>query len=312
MQGRHAAARARAHTQGIPRIGRFALVCKAFRAMTAQLHALGVFVVPDATAPEATIAQALAADAAGLDIVALQDHPYQHRFFDTWTLMPYLAARTERVRLVPDVSNLPLRPPAMLAKAAASLDVLSGGRLELGLGAGGFWDAIAAMGGPRRSGKESVDALEEAIAILRAFWSDERSISFEGSYYSVSGLHPGPKPVHDIGIWLGAYGPRMLRITGQSADGWLPSLGSRMLSPEDVPARQAAVDEAARAAGRDPSEIERAVNVMSLDGGAEQLARIVADLGFTTVLVGVPEDDPVGFVRRLGEDVAPRLRTLLG
>jgi alkanesulfonate monooxygenase SsuD/methylene tetrahydromethanopterin reductase-like flavin-dependent oxidoreductase (luciferase family) len=279
--------------------------------MSAQLHALGVFVVPDATDPGQTIEQALAAEAAGLDIVALQDHPYQRRFLDTWTLMPYLAARTERVRFVPDVSNLPLRPPAMLAKAAASLDLLSGGRLELGLGAGGFWDAIAAMGGPRRSGKESVDALEEAMAIMRAFWSDERSVSFEGSHYSVSGLHPGPAPAHPIGIWLGAYGPRMLRITGAKADGWLPSLGERMLAWEDVPARQAAVDEAARAGGREPAEIERAVNVMA-PGDADQLARIVSELGFTTLLVGVPDEDPVGFIRRLGEDVAPRLRTLLG
>jgi alkanesulfonate monooxygenase SsuD/methylene tetrahydromethanopterin reductase-like flavin-dependent oxidoreductase (luciferase family) len=280
--------------------------------MTAQLHALGVFVVPDATNPQSTIDQAVAADAAGLDFVGLQDHPYQRRFFDTFTLMPYLAARTSHVRFVPDVSNLPLRPPAMLAKAAASLDVLSGGRLELGLGAGGFWDAIAAMGGPRRSGKDSVDALEEAIAILRAFWSGERSISFEGTHYSVSGLHPGPAPAHPIGIWLGAYGPRMLRITGAKADGWLPSLGSSMLAREDVPARQAVVDEAARAAGRDPGEIERAVNVMSPAADADELARIVTELGFTTVLVGVPDDDPVGFIRRLGEDIAPRLRGLLG
>ena len=280
--------------------------------MTTPLHALGVFVVPDATDPSATIEQALAAESAGLDIVALQDHPYQRRFFDTWTLMAYLAARTERVRLVPDVTNLPLRPPAMLAKAAASLDVLSDGRLELGLGAGGFWDAIAAMGGPRRSGKESVDALVEAIAILRAFWSGERSISFDGEHYSVSGLHPGPAPAHAIGIWLGAYGPRMLRLTGELADGWLPSLGSSMLRAEDVPARQAAVDEAARAAGRDPAEIERAVNVMSADADPDALARIVSDLGFTTLLVAVPDDDPVGFIRRLGEEVAPRLRALLG
>jgi len=69
----------------------------------------------------------------------------------TWTLLSMVAATTSRVGLFPDVANLPLRPPAVLAKAAASLDVLSGGRFELGLGAGGFWDAIEAFGGPRRS-----------------------------------------------------------------------------------------------------------------------------------------------------------------
>src|SRR5882757_6848456 len=137
---------------------------------------LGVFVVPDAEDPRRTLDQIIAADESGLDVVGIQDHPYQRRFLDTWTVLSYAAARTERVRLVPDVANLPLRPPAVLAKAAASLDLLSGGRVELGLGAGGFWDAIVAMGGPRRSGPESVDALEEAIDVIRAVWSGERSV----------------------------------------------------------------------------------------------------------------------------------------
>jgi alkanesulfonate monooxygenase SsuD/methylene tetrahydromethanopterin reductase-like flavin-dependent oxidoreductase (luciferase family) len=273
---------------------------------------LGVFVVPDATDPGSTVEQMVAADRAGLDVVGVQDHPYQRRFFDTWTLLAYVAARTERVRLLTDVVNLPLRPPAMLAKAAASLDVLSGGRLEVGLGAGAFWDAVAAMGGPRRTPKESVDALDEAITILRAFWDGEDSVQFEGEHYRVSGARPGPPPAHRLGIWLGAYGPRMLRLTGRRADGWLPSIGGgHFLAPEDVPSRQAAVDEAARAAGRDPAAVVRAANVMALEGPpagwADELAR-TAELGFTTLLVGVPADDPVGFVRRLGEDVAPALR----
>lgn len=276
---------------------------------------IGVFTVPDATDPEATVAQALAADAAGLDLIGIQDHPYQWRYFDTWTLLAYLAARTERIRLVTDVVNLPLRQPAVLAKSAASLDLLSGGRIELGIGAGAFWDAVEAMGGPRRTPKESVDALEEAIAILRAFWSGERSVSFEGEHYRVKGAHPGPPPAHPIGIWVGAYGPRMLRLTGRLGDGWLPSLGGRYISAEDAPRMHAAVDEGARAAGRDPAEIERAVNVMALEGDpagwSDQLARIASELRFNTLLVGADDDDPVASVRRLGEDVAPRVRELL-
>ena len=82
---------------------------------------------------------------AGLDLVTFQDHPYQPAFLDTWTLLSYVAARTSRVRLAPNVTNLPLRPPAVLARCVASLDLLSGGRVELGLGAGAFWDAIEAM-----------------------------------------------------------------------------------------------------------------------------------------------------------------------
>ena len=118
---------------------------------------VGVFIVPGGEDPAATVEQIVAADRAGLDLVGVQDHPYQRRFLDTWTLLSYAAARTERVTLLPDVLNLPLRQPAVLAKSAASLDVLSGGRVELGLGAGAFWDGVAAMGGPRRTPGESVE-----------------------------------------------------------------------------------------------------------------------------------------------------------
>src|SRR5688572_1209719 len=189
-----------------------------------QVTELGIFIVPSAEDHEDTIAQAVAADEAGLDYVGIQDHPYQRRFLETWTLLSYLAARTERVRLVPDVLNLPLRLPAMIAKSAATLDVLSGGRVELGLGAGAFWEAIDAMGGPDRTPKESVDAVEEGLQILRAYLSGQESVSFDGEIYKVDGAKPGPPPAHELGIWLGAYKPRMLGITGRLADGWLPSV----------------------------------------------------------------------------------------
>jgi alkanesulfonate monooxygenase SsuD/methylene tetrahydromethanopterin reductase-like flavin-dependent oxidoreductase (luciferase family) len=275
---------------------------------------LGVFVVPAAEDARVTVDQIVAADQAALEVVGVQDHPYQRRFLDTWTLLSYAAARTERVRLVPDVANLPLRPPAVLGKAAASLDVLSGGRVELGLGAGAFWDAIAAMGGPRRSGPESVDALEDAIAVLRAMWSGDRVVRAGGEHYRVDGVHPGPAPAHPIGIWLGAYGPRMLRVTGRLADGWLPSVPRLPL--EEVMERHAIIDEAARRAGRDPSEIRRVANA-NLDGDpagwADTLARLATDYRFETLIVWAePGDDPVGHVRRVGEEVAPRVRELVG
>jgi alkanesulfonate monooxygenase SsuD/methylene tetrahydromethanopterin reductase-like flavin-dependent oxidoreductase (luciferase family) len=275
---------------------------------------IGIFAVPDASDEGSTLAQIVAADRAGLDLVGVQDHPYQRRFYDTWTLLAYAGARTERVRLVPDVINLPLRNPALLAKAAASLDLLTGGRVELGVGAGAFWDAIEAMGGPRRTPGESVEALEEAMTIMHAWWSGERSVNVDGSHYRVSGAKPGPPPAHPIGLWVGAYGPRMLRLTGRRGDGWLPSLGGHYASPDDIPGMQARIDEAAKRAGRDPASIERAVNVMQPDGGdlAERLARIAGDLHFTTLLVGVPGDGAVDFVKRLGEEVAPRARELAG
>jgi alkanesulfonate monooxygenase SsuD/methylene tetrahydromethanopterin reductase-like flavin-dependent oxidoreductase (luciferase family) len=220
----------------------------------------GVSLVPNTTDVTEARAFAVDADALGLDLLGIQDHPYQWRHVETWMLMADLLARTERLRVFPDVANLPLRMPAMIAKQAASLDMLSGGRFELGLGAGAFWDAIGAMGGPVRSPREAFEAHEEAIRIIRLFWSSERTISFAGRHYSVAGLHPGPPPAHDIGIWLGVLKPRALALTGRLADGWVPSLP--FAPPEAVPDMQARIDEAAVAAGRRPQDVRRVYNLM--------------------------------------------------
>ena len=268
----------------------------------------GVFIVPNGEDPELTVAQAVAADEAGLAYIGVQDHPYQRRYLDTWTLLSFLAARTERIRLLPDVMNLPLRLPTMLAKSVASLDRLSGGRVELGIGAGAFWDAVAAMGGPKRTPGESVEALEEAMQIVRAFLDMEQpSVRFTGEHYSVTGAKPGPAPAHRIGLWVGAYGPRMLRLTGRRGDGWLPSVGDPpYLKVEDIAARQEAIDEAARKAGRDPGDIVRAVNV-GLHGprewqDGERLRAFAEEHRFDVVLVSVPEEDSLEFIARLGAE----------
>src|ERR1700682_154350 len=170
----------------------------------------GTFITPINRPAQQPVELAMLGEDLGFDLVTFQDHPYQPAFLDTWTLLAWVAARTKRVHISANVLNLPLRQPAAVARAAASLDLLSGGRVELGLGAGGFWDGIAAMGGPRRTGPESVDALEEAIDGIRAVWSGERSVRAGGEHYRVDGLHPGPVPAHPMGIWLGAYGPRMM------------------------------------------------------------------------------------------------------
>jgi alkanesulfonate monooxygenase SsuD/methylene tetrahydromethanopterin reductase-like flavin-dependent oxidoreductase (luciferase family) len=277
--------------------------------------ALGVFVVPDAQDPPLTVEQIVAAEESGLDLVGLQDHPYQRRYLDTWTLLSFAAARTARLRFVTDVANLPLRLPAVLAKSAASLDVLTGGRVELGLGAGAFWDAVVAYGGPRRTGPESVDALEEAIAITRAVWAGERNIQIDGAHYRVHGAQGGPVPAHPIGIWLGAYGPRMMRVVGRLADGWLPSVPR--LAADELDARHAAIDEAARRAGRDPAAIVRACNLaLTGDAGSwpDQIAALAERHRIEAFFLGAEDDggDPVGLVRRLGGETAPRARALLG
>ena len=156
----------------------------------------------------------------------------------------------------------------MIAKQAATLDVLSGGRFELGLGAGAQWGAIEAMGGPRRSPGESVDALEEAIRIIRLFWSGEESISFEGRYYSVDGVHPGPPPAHPIGSGSAPTSRACSSLIGRMADGWVPS--APYAPPDVIPGMRDRIDRAAEEAGRDPSEIRRIYNVIgSLEDPSE-------------------------------------------
>src|SRR5205085_11079649 len=98
------------------------------------------------------------------------------RFGDSWSWLTMVAATTSLVCLFPDVAILPLRPAAVMARAAATIDLLSGGRFELGLGAGGFWDAIEAYGGPQRTSGAALAALVEAIEVIRKVWSGERNL----------------------------------------------------------------------------------------------------------------------------------------
>jgi alkanesulfonate monooxygenase SsuD/methylene tetrahydromethanopterin reductase-like flavin-dependent oxidoreductase (luciferase family) len=283
----------------------------------------GIFPVPEFEQQDRLIDQVLLADRLGLDLVGIQDHPYQRRYLETWTLIAYLAGRTERVSFFPDVANLPLRSPALLAKSAASLDLLSGGRVELGLGAGAFWDGIAAWDGPRRSGPESVDALEEAIEIIRRVWAGEPGIRFAGEHYRLAGAHGGPSPAHEIGIWLGAYGPRMMRVVGRLADGWVPSLPRLPL--EEVPRRQQMIDDAAREAGRDPRDIRRIANVNGaiVDGEVtgwlngpvehwvEELVQLVREPRFDGFVLWPDHDDVLGQTERFAREVAPMVRARL-
>jgi alkanesulfonate monooxygenase SsuD/methylene tetrahydromethanopterin reductase-like flavin-dependent oxidoreductase (luciferase family) len=278
----------------------------------------GASVAPVADPPELAARVAIAADRAGLDLLGIQDHPYQRRFLDTWTLISTLVPLTERIRFFPDVANLPLRPPAVLAKAAASLDVLSGGRVEMGLGAGGFWDAIQAMGGPRRSPGEAVRSVEEAIQVMRLVWSRERSVRFDGEIYSLKGLKPGPHPVHEIGIWVGAGGPRMLGLIGRLADGWVPSMF--WAPPDRLPELHQRIDEGAAKVDREPGGIRRVYNLSGtigqrgdglLDGPVslwvEELTRFVLELGMDTFIYW-PSEDRERQVELFAHEVVPAVR----
>src|SRR4051812_11620824 len=270
---------------------------------------LGTFLTPQSRAPEEVVALARLSEQVGLDVVSFQDHPYQPAFLDTCTLLSWVAASTSTIHVAPNVLNLPLRPPAVVARAAASLDRLSEGRFDLGLGAGGFLDAVVAMGGPRRSPGESVVALEEAIDVLRQTWDADGpgGVRVDGEHYVVRGAPRGPAPAHDIPIWLGAYKPRILRLTGRLADGWLPTL--RYIDTPTMQEASKIIDDAALAAGRDPRAIRRLLNVDALSGSVddwvEQLLPFVLEEGFSTFLL--TGDDP-DLIQLLGEDVAPALR----
>ncbi|MBN6042142.1 LLM class flavin-dependent oxidoreductase [Amycolatopsis sp. 195334CR] len=283
----------------------------------------GSFVTPAARPPQAPVELALASERAGLDLVSFQDHPYQSAFQDTWTLMSYVAARTERIRVSGNVLSLPLRSPAVLARAAASLDRLTGGRVELGLGAGAFWDGIAAMGGRRLTPGQAVQALEEAVAVIRGLWATDEAgpLKVDGEFYAVTGAKRGPAPAHRIPIHLGAYKPRMLRLTGRIADGWLPSLGYLPEGPASLDAMNEQIDEAASAAGREPAAVRRLLNLsgrFTTGGGgllqgttadwAEQLADLALRYGVSGFILA--SDEPAE-LDLFGHEVAPRARELV-
>ncbi|HWD61126.1 MAG TPA: LLM class flavin-dependent oxidoreductase [Humibacter sp.] len=266
------------------------------------LH-FGTFITPGNASPQVPVQLAQLSEQLGFDLVTFQDHPYQPAFLDTWTLMSYVAAATTSIHVAPNVLNLPLRPAPVTARAAASLDLLSGGRLDLGLGAGGFWDAIEAMGGRRLTPGQSVDALSEAIDVIRGVWdAGNREYFAGGKYYPVKGGKRGPAPAHDIPIWIGAYKPRMLRLTGRKGDGWLPSLP--YLKDGDLQDGNARIDDAAADAGRNPAEIRRLLN-LGEDSEVDQLVTMALEDGIGTFIV--MGDDPAA-LQRFAEETMPAVR----
>ncbi|WP_020393356.1 LLM class flavin-dependent oxidoreductase [Kribbella catacumbae] len=263
----------------------------------------GTFLTPAVENAERVIGLAQLTEQVGLDLVTVQDHPYQPRLLDAWTLLSVIAAHTQTVSVSTNVANLPLRHPIVLARSVATLDRISGGRVELGLGAGGFLEAVAANAGPTLTAGESIAALEEAIAIIREVWTPEGGgIRLAGKHYTVAGAKRGPSPAHDVEIWLGAYKPRMLALTGRLADGWLPSSG--YAPPEELPALNKIIDDAAVEAGRDPSAVRRLYNLSGNFNGrggflqgpeeqwVEQLVELTLTEGMSTYILGSdnPED----------------------
>src|SRR5215216_4752885 len=279
--------------------------------------------IPTSAAPGADpVALAREAEALGFDFVSASDHLHGGQpTHETWTMLAWIAAATTRIRVATRVLAVPYRHPAVLAKMAETLDRLSGGRLILGLGGGAVDQEFHAFGLGVRSPRDKVDGLAEAIRILRGVWSQPR-FTFQGRLYRTDGAELEPKPDHPIPLWLGTYGRRALALTGQLADGWIPSLGHA--PPEQIPALRERVLAAAHAAGRVPDAItctynlsvridERAEPEPSVVAGAPDAVterlRSFAELGFTAmnfIPVGPGQQEQV---ERLAREVLPALRT---
>ncbi|MBV9793230.1 MAG: LLM class flavin-dependent oxidoreductase [Actinobacteria bacterium] len=271
-----------------------------------------------AAAGDDPVALAQAAERLGYDFVSTADHPCGRApSYETATLLTWIAARTSRITVASRVLAVPFRRPAMVAKLAASLDLLSGGRFILGLGGGYSDDEIAALGAPLLSPAEKVDGLAEAIEVIRGGWT-QPGYTQHGRQHSVRALELEPRPARPIPIWLGTFGPRALAVTGRLADGWIPSLGYRPV--EEFTAMRGRIDAAAEAAGRRPGDIRGVLNLgVRIDPGAPprpdlvtgspqqvvaQLQGLAARYGFTgfSFSLSHPED-----LKRLAQDVLPEL-----
>lgn len=277
----------------------------------------GTFITPRSDDPHTVVALAKRSEELGYNLVTFQDHPYMPSVLDAWTLMSWVAGQTERIRIAANVLNTPLREPAVLARAAASLDLLSGGRLELALGAGAFLQAIEAMGAERRAPGEAVAALGEAIDVIRAMLAGTgTSVSYHGEHYRLAGAQGGPVPAHNIPIWVGALKPRMLRLIGEKADGWVPTLDR--MEPGQLREGNRTIDEAAIEAGRHPREIRRLVNIAGafsetrtgfLKGPAsawvDDLLPLVVEDGVGTFILMTDDSETM---ERFAREVIPQIR----
>jgi alkanesulfonate monooxygenase SsuD/methylene tetrahydromethanopterin reductase-like flavin-dependent oxidoreductase (luciferase family) len=281
----------------------------------------GVNVAASAADP---VGAARAAEQAGFDFVSTSDHPGGTTpTYETWTLLTWMAAATTRVAFLPRVLAVPIRPPAVIAKMAETFDRLSGGRLLLGLGAGGSDAELSSLGAVPRTPGQKVTGLSDAIAIIHGLWSST-PFTHHGAVHSVLGAELAPKPARHIPIWLGTYGDRALAVTGRQADGWIPSLSYS--PPDALRAMHGKLMAAVADAGRDPGDMRAVLNVAVRieDGAAAEDGAVAGSAG--AVLDRLLELSRIGFTSmnfmpygpdlseqtgRIGAEIVPALRDAL-
>ena len=219
--------------------------------------------------------------------------------FEGWTLLSALAAQTTRLRLGLLVTSNRIRPPALLAKIAATVDVVSGGRLDFGIGAGSRTDIpwarreYDAYGLPDHDGPYAVGSLAEACTLIRRLWTEDKPFDFHGRYYDLSGAICNPKPVQRPGppIVIGGQGAKTLRVIAEHADVWNFPGGD----VEAAVSRGAVLDRICAEIGRDPASITRSLVVpVSYDNpgsSRDHIARAV-DAGFGHLVLSLPAPYP--------------------
>lgn len=247
--------------------------------------------------------------------------PQDGQIHEGWTLLSALAARTRRLRLGLLVTSNRLRPPALLGKMASTVDVISGGRLVLGLGVGGTLQPPGAGGIPGANPAiaeyaayglslvppgEGIERLAETVAILRGMWTRD-VFDFEGRHYRLRGTRCEPKPVQRPGppLLIGGWGTRLLRLVAEHADMWnVP--GPPHNTVEYIAERARVLDAHCAELGRDPAGITRSVQVLvSYDEPAttrETVARLV-DAGMNHIVLNLPRPYPRGVARWLADEI---------
>jgi alkanesulfonate monooxygenase SsuD/methylene tetrahydromethanopterin reductase-like flavin-dependent oxidoreductase (luciferase family) len=288
----------------------------------------GVGLDSSMAAAQDSLRLAVQADRQGLDHFSVSDHPYIADRFDAYAFVSVALGATSTISGFANVTNLPSRPAPMLARTVGSLNELTGGRVLLGMGAGGLWDEIAKLGVRKLDPAAAVRAFEEAIVLIRALSGGGAPVTFEGEFYQVTDLEPGAAPAPPV--WTGSVGPRSLAVTGRQADGWIPGHAADWLSKRYLESRPI-IDEAALAAGRKPDEIATVYNLPgaitdaplantrdrsgrwlggSVDQWVEELTGAVLEhgaAGFTLFTPGGGHADEV-MLGRWAQEIAPAVR----
>jgi len=258
------------------------------------------------------------AEALGFDFVSANDHvlggaPRN----EGWTHLVWLAAHTQRVRVVSRVLGVPYRNAVLLAKMAESLARMSGGRLLLGLGAGSGEDEYRAMGLAAASIADRVVDLGDTIEIVRALWTGE-TVSYRGRQLAIDDVRLQPPADRPIPIWLGTAGPRGLELVGSLADGWIPSVP--YVTPDNAVSKIDRIRRAAERAGRNPEGLDLVYNLevsfepalaADVSGNPDEIVdrlRGFVDLGFTGFNLQPVGRDRSTDLARLASEVVPHLR----